>query len=260
LVDYPYFVDIRGDGLNGQSGLTAGLDQVTLTWASPITLDEEKGQGRKVLRLLESSDQAWTSESLDIQPDFATHGRLGFAPGDERGRQLLGAVVEGRFESYFKGKPPPLAVEPESEAGQDQAEAVDQAGGEAANEDESPVITRVIERSPESARLILLASNSFLTDEMLDLAASGLGTRYLKPVELVENAVDWSLEDRGLLAIRGRAQFSRTLDPLDRESQVFWEYLNYGLALLGLIGVWLARRWVTKRARQRDTVLLGTVG
>lgn len=81
---------------------------------------------------------------------------------------------------------------------------------------------------------ILFASNSFLTDEMLDLASSGMGTRYLKPVQLVENAIDWSLEDRGLLDIRGRAHFSRTLDPLSRKSRMFWEYLNYGLALLGL--------------------------
>ena len=41
-----------------------------------------------------------------------------------------------------------------------------------------------------------------------------------------QNAIDWSLEDRGLLAIRGRAHFAHTLNPLDRESQLFWEYLN----------------------------------
>ncbi len=69
---------------------------------------------------------------------------------------------------------------------------------------------------------------------MLDLAAAGLGTRYLKPLELIENAIDWSLEERGLLGIRGRAQFSRILDPLDRGAQVFWESLNYILAPLGL--------------------------
>ncbi len=124
---------------------------------------------------------------------------------------------------------------------------------------QTPVISRVIDHSPESARIILFASNSFLTDEMLDLAAAGLGTRYLKPVELVENAIDWSLEDRGLLAIRGRAHFSRTLDPLDQEAQVFWEYLNYGLALLGLLLVWLVRRRIDRQAQQRYAAILGQV-
>lgn len=270
LVDYPYFVDVRGRGVEQKSGLAAGLDQVTLTWASPITVDEKKNQGRRVIRLLQSSDQSWTSDSLDIQPDFRTYPKLGFPAGKERGRQLLAAVVEGRFDSYFKGKPSPLAAQaeeadagakPTQDAGSSDAQAKAEGQHEPGKKEpgkKEPVITRVIDRSPESARIILFASNSFLTDEMLDLAASGLGTRYLKPVQLVENAIDWSLEDRGLLAIRGRAQFSRTLDPMDRDTQVFWEYLNYGLALLGLLLVWLIRRQITKRGRRRYAAVLGT--
>ena len=109
----------------------------------------------------------------------------------------------------------------------------------------------MIERSPESARLILFASNTFLTDSALDLASTGLRMRYLNSVQLVENAVDWSLEDRDLLSIRGRAHFSRTLPPLNRTAQLFWEYLNYGLALFGLLLVWLIRRGVASQARLR---------
>jgi ABC-2 type transport system permease protein len=264
LVDYPYFVDVRGDALEQESGLAAGLDQVTVTWASPITVDATANQERRVIGLLESSDRAWTSDSLDIQPDFQAYGQLGFPADEERGRQLLAAVVEGRFESYFKDQPSPLAAAGEA-AEDDTAEGGPSAEPEAVTDEEGqedeanvPVITRVIDRSPESARIILFASNSFLSDEMLDLAASGLGTRYLKPVQLVENAIDWSLEDRGLLAIRGRAQFSRTLEPLDQNAQVFWEYLNYGLAVLGLVVVWLVRRQVTERTRQRYRAVLGT--
>jgi ABC-2 type transport system permease protein len=93
---------------------------------------------------------------------------------------------------------------------------------------------------------------------MLDLASSGMGTRYLKPIQLVENALDWSLDDRGLLAIRGRANFSRTLNPLDRESQLFWEYLNYGLPLFGLLLIALIRRQTNKRAISRYAAILGT--
>ncbi len=105
---------------------------------------------------------------------------------------------------------------------------------------------------------MLFASNSFLSDTALDLASSGLGTRYFNPVQLVENAVDWSLEDRGLLGMRGRAHFSRTLQPLDRQSQMFWEYLNYGLALLGLLVVWLLRRRSARQARIHYRALMET--
>jgi ABC-2 type transport system permease protein len=186
---------------------------------------------------------------MEIEPDFEMYGELGFPADSQRGEQLLAVAVEGQFESYFKDKPSPLLTFDEQvDAGEEPAE-----GGANAT-----VITRVIDRSPASARIIVFASSSFLTDTMLDLASSGTGTRYLKPVQLVENAIDWSLEDRGLLAIRGRAHFSRTLKPLDRESQLFWEYLNYGLPLLGLLLIALIRRQTNKRAATRYAAVLGT--
>jgi len=242
MVSYPYFSDIRGDGIDRKGGLTTGIDQITMTWPSPISLDEQINQDRKVARLLESSNQAWTSESMEIEPDFEMYGELGFPEGNQRGAQLLAVAIEGRFESYFKDKPSPLV------SGEEPAEG----------EEKAPTIMRVIDRSPESARIIVFASGSFLTDTMLDLASSGTGTRYIKPIQLVENALDWSLEDRGLLAIRGRANFSRTLNPMDRETQLFWEYLNYGLALFGLLLVSLIRRQTNKRAASRYAAILGT--
>lgn len=250
-MDYPYFVDVRGKGLEEAGGLTAGLAQVTLTWPSPIRVGDDKSAGREIIPVLRSSDAAWTSPSLDIQPDFSAHGDLGFAKGEQTGGQLLGVISQGRFDSYFKGKPFPLAQATPAEA--------ELLGDDAKQEEPKETISRVIDRSPESARIMLFSSNSFLSDEMLDLATAGLGTRYLKPVQLVENAVDWSLEDRGLLAIRGRAQFSRTLLPLDRTAQVFWEYLNYVLALAGLLLIWWLRRLSVVTARQRHAAILAGV-
>jgi ABC-2 type transport system permease protein len=261
MVEYPYFVDIRGDGgLDRSSGLTSGLDQVTLNWPSPIVIDTQKNHDRRVIQLLHSSPDSWTSDDLNIQPDFRTHGRLGFATGTDRARHLLAVAVEGRFPSWFAGKPSPLAKADDTKAKGDKpapaADAQSKKGDDKAEKDKAPVITRVIERSPESARLIVFASNTFLTDDALELASSGLRTRYLNPVQLVENAVDWSLEDRDLLAIRGRAHFSRTLPPLHHTTQLFWEYLNYGLALLGLFLVWLIRRGVVLQTRQRYVAIM----
>jgi ABC-2 type transport system permease protein len=276
LVDYPYFTDIRDDGMFQQGGITAGIDQVTLTWPSPIGLDGEKLANYKVTRLLESSEQSWSSESLDIQPDYQANDALGFSRGNETGRQLLAVAVEGRFDSFYKGKPSPLTVS-EDVQGEDetrqateqvvqadqteqaaQADQTEQAAQAEQAEQAADIekISRVIDSSPESSRIILFASNTFLSDEMLDLASAGLGTRYLNPVELVENSVDWSLEERGLLQIRGRAQFSRTLYPLDQESQVFWEYLNYGLAMIGLVLVWLVRRQLRYKTQQHYAAVL----
>ncbi|GAB4333073.1 MAG: hypothetical protein Kow0089_01340 [Desulfobulbaceae bacterium] len=257
MVDYPYLVDIRPDGMNTDNGLLAGLNQLTMSWASPIHIDESKNSGRRVVRLLESSEQSWASASTDIRPDFSGKGPLGFARDEKSpaGRQLLGVVVEGGFISFFKDKPSPLLAEAqEKEAAAEAEKSGDQPDKETGSEDtteKKEVIARVIEKSPDSARIILFSSSSFLTDTSLEIGSMAMGTRYLAPVQLAANAVDWSLEDRGLLAIRGRGHFSRPLVPMEKDERMFWEYLNYGLAVAGLFLVFLVRLYFRRRAVRR---------
>ncbi|MDK9708078.1 MAG: Gldg family protein [Desulforhopalus sp.] len=252
LVNYPYFVDIRPDAMNQGSGLTVGLNQLTMNWAAPIEVDAEKNKERKVLRLLESSEKSWTSADTKIQPNFKAHGELGFAAGDSPGKRLLGVALEGQFASYFAGKPSPLlSASEEGEKG-----AKPPIPGKPPEEKKGPVIARQLDKSPESARIILFSSNTFLSDTVLGINSSVMRTAYLEPVQLIANTIDWSLEDRGLLAIRGRSHFSRPLLPMTRDLQLIVEYLNYGLAFFGLVGGWFIRRRVAKRMEKRHLALL----
>ncbi len=265
-LDYPYFPDVRGDGLNDANGITANLGQVTMNWSSPISVDAQKNAERRVTRLIESSAEAWASDSAEMQPDFEAHGTLGFERGDDVGRKLLAVAIEGRFDSAFAGQRSPLwpvadGPQDADEAGADADQAADAApaaeDGEPENaEDETdapPASGRwsaLVEHSPPSARLILIGSSSFISDTAISLATEATQSRYLKPLELAQNALEWSLEDRGLLQLRGRGQFSRLLEPVGREGRIFWEYLNYALALGGLALVyWLHR--TLRRRRER---------
>jgi ABC-2 type transport system permease protein len=251
--------------LNADHPITAALGQVNLNWASPITVDQEKNRARRVTPLLSSSSRSWVSGDLNIMPDYRAWPETGFEPVGERGARQLAVAVEGRFDSFFKGKDSPLAEPSEENTDADVAAAESKAEGaanadEEATEEATPApITSVIERSPESARIVLVASRTFAEDAVLNLASEGLGTLYTQPVEFLQNAIDWSLEDRGLLAIRSRAQFARTLAPLERSQQLFWEYLNYGLALLGLVAVWLWRRWVRRTEQASYQSILAEV-
>ncbi len=243
LVDYPPFVDVRRDGFPQASGPTAGLEQLTMSWASPIAVDADAQGDRAVTRLIESSPQAWTAKAFNGVPDYDAHPAFGFAQDGAPGRQLLGVISEGRFASYFADKPSPLARDPEpvEATGED---------GDAAAEPEPAPITGVIDQSPESARLILIGSETFLSDDILDLTSSIDGVAYDAPATLVENLVDWSLEDPELLALRGRGGvFSRTLAPLSPGERRFWEIANYAFAGLGLLGVYA----LTRRQRRATT-------
>jgi ABC-2 type transport system permease protein len=121
------------------------------------------------------------------------------------------------------------------------------------------VPTSVIEQSPPGARLVLVASNSFAGDMAIELASQGLNTLYTKPVEFLQNAIDWALEDPALLALRGRTQLARTLQAMPEPSQRAWEIGNYVLAPAGLVLVWAWRRWVRRADRIRHRRLLAQV-
>lgn len=251
MLDYPYFVDIRGKGLNRDSLMTSELPQATLAWASPISIDEDQQGLRQITTLLESSNEAWLSSDLDIMPRITSQATNPFTPSEKRGAQVLGVVAEGRFDSYFGGKSSPLIT-----AREERESASGDTENTAEEEESTLQIGSVIERSPESARIILISSNDFLRDQVLALAGSAQQTQYLNTLQLAANAVDWSLEDAGLLSIRSRGHFNRTLPPMEHGTQLFWEYLNYGLAVVALLAIALLERRQRQIKQRRYVELL----
>jgi ABC-2 type transport system permease protein len=237
MIDYPYFLDLRPPGLNSEHPVTANLPQLTMAWASP--LEVLAVQGRRVTSLLESSPQAWLSDDRDVMPRLDENGLSTFMPAageqaTQRGKQLLGAAIQGRFESYFAHRSPPR-------------EAND-------GEPSAGVFPGLVRHSPESARIVLFSSNDFMDDQILNAEVAATGTRYLGPLELFMNTLDWSLRDDQLLQIRSRAHFNRTLPPMERRAQALIEYFNYGLALLwlGLLAALhqLRRLWQRRHFRK----------
>jgi ABC-2 type transport system permease protein len=236
FVDYPYFLDLREPGLNGEHPVTAGLPNLTLAWASPVEVVD--AEGRTATPLLVSSPESWRSDARDVMPDVDPAGGDVLAPGGSPlAPETVGVLVQRRFESAFEEVPP--APEP-AMAGEAPAGADGDFGG-------------LLRRSPASARLLVIGSNDFASDQVLSGLVAASGTQYLSPVELLLGAVDWALADGSLLEIRSRAHFNRTLPPLEEGAQARIEYLNYGLALalLGLIALVHQLRQRQRRNRYR---------
>ena len=241
MLDYPYFIDVRGAGLNGESPITNGLPQTTMAWASPILLDPDKQQSRKVTELLRSSDHSWLSDDMNIAPQITSDGITRYVPTGEQKSQLLGVISQGRFESFFAGKESPLLAP-------DAADSTDEQKDQTAT---NINISSVIQHSPDSARVILFSSNDFLSDPVVSMAGVANGGQYLNSLQLMANTFDWALEDEGLMSIRARSNFNRTLPAMEQSAQAFWEYLNYALALLALAVVGFVQYRI-KRAREQQ--------
>ncbi len=267
MLDYPWFIDVRGDGISDESPVGAGLDQVTMAWASPIRIDDATGQ-RDTLTLLSSSAGSWLSTSTDVMPRLSEDGSAlsTWQAEGETGNHALAVSSTGSFDSFFAGKASPLVqAEADSDTGADSAQQPgdDPASALANQTDEDTEagnaevalvdnLDTVIERSPESARLIVFASNDFLKDQITQLAGSTTGSAYLAPFQLIANAVDVALDDTGLLNIRSRGQFNRTLPPMTAGTQKFWEFLNYALAAVLILAVYLLVRLWHRHTEKRQ--------
>ena len=66
---------------------------------------------------------------------------------------------------------------------------------------------------------------------------------------MMANTLDWSLEEQGLLSIRSRGHFNRTLPPMEQAQQLAWETGNYIMAIVMLIAIAAIQQY---RHRRRD--------
>ncbi|MEM1114126.1 MAG: Gldg family protein [Pseudomonadota bacterium] len=223
IVNYPYFIDLRGRGLSGEHPATAGVYQATMAWASPVST--QRVEGRRTNILLRSGPRSWTSDSRDIlePPDLdEVRGSVDLGPRN------LAVQLQGRMTSYFPERP--LSdLRPEQGFAQ------------------FPHPTLL--RSPESARLVVFGSNDFLRDQVLNIELAASGNPYIGAMELMLKSVDWAVDDSPLREIRSRDGMRQTLPPMDRGQQRALEYFNYAAALV-FVALLLLMQWLLDRFRR----------
>ena len=249
LVPYPYIVEVRGDGFAPGQPVTAGMSALDVPWTAAIDVDAKAVAGLRVTPLLRSSAASWVDAAAPLVPDYATHPELGFAPTGTRGPRTLAVQLAGRFTSAFAGQRSPL-LPPAGAASAPAAAASAPAAPDAA------ALGRVIDHSPPDAKLVVVASNALWGDRANALLGQARGTRDLRPAQFAQNLVDALLDDTGLIAIRSRGGYARTLAPLSREEQSAWEYGNYAAAAIGLAVVAGWRRAQRRRRTRRQALIL----
>jgi ABC-2 type transport system permease protein len=223
VLPYPYFVDVRSDGM-GDTPMLDDLTAITLNWASPVSVDESRLTEAQVTTLFESSPESWQTSNTDLSAFLQTYLATSnyFIEGPQA-RTPLGVIVGGSFSSFFSDKPSPF----------DDPSTAPPPDPNAAPTPE-PALS-FTEQSAPTARLIVVGSSEFLNDNILGASADVSGDRYLNTLLFIQNLVDWSTEDTALLSIRARGNSTRLLDSLNAEEQRNWEYGNYAAALLSLI-------------------------
>ena len=222
-VPYPFFVKIESDRLSSDSVITGGLTGSVMHWSSPVKAEAKAGDDEhRVEVLLRSSSGSWLTTTTNVQPDTAAFPETGFAgPKDTdkpTSRPMAVSIVGGFTSSVAKPK--------------------DAADKDAAGK-------RLLEHSPPDTRVVVFGSSAFVSDLLIEQ----LDSDFTKAnVELVHNAVDWSLADTDLLAIRSRTAAARALT-VEVKSRVRWLVGNIVLAAF-LLGLVVGLAWLRRSAIQ----------
>lgn len=243
-LDYPFFIDVRPNGLDTDSPVVNSLPLVTMSWASPVTVAEASLADARFTTLIRSSDASWETTVANPQPDLELYPEFGFPVGGELSSFPLAVAVEGAFSSYFIDKPSPFDTE-EADAGSDPESAAAEPIG-------------LIERSPDGTRMVVLGSSEFVNDTVYQISANFAGDRFVSNLQLIANAIDWFTEDVSLAAIRSRGSVARILPPISQEAQDRWVLINYAVAIIGL--VLIAVVWQFQRRAEKPIALIPPSG
>jgi ABC-type uncharacterized transport system involved in gliding motility auxiliary subunit len=207
------------------------LNGLILPFCSSLELVKDKQSGLVITELATSTAKAWRQKGF-----FLFNPEVPLKPGDERGPFPLAYAAEGKFKSFFAGKPYP------NEKGE-KVPPVDK------NVSLPPGADVPIDQAEAPGRILLVGNSQLISDETLMLALRGYVATYQVDLAFFLNAMDWLAQDRALSSIRAKAMTQRPLT-LSSESAPFV------LETLNIVGVPLAfilfglLRWRFRTARR----------
>jgi ABC-2 type transport system permease protein len=214
--EYPFWVEVRPDTMDADHLALGRIPHVSAPWASPLTIKETVPEGLTADVLYETTVDGWVPDDPSLMPDFRAHASTvvpGFPDPTNTGQQALAVTVTGRFPSFF-------------------------------DDETRPEVPGALTAPVADGTLVVLGSAEMVSDVILDFSRSPAGRTHANNLIVMQNLVDWSLEDTDLLTIRDPGTFSRTLYPVDPDQLFQYELANYVLVLLPLplLYVWSRRR------------------
>ena len=210
-VPFPYYPKITN--INKNIPAFAGIGQIFLSFSTDIDTTTAAVKGLRVYPLLTTSPKTAVDKEFGvIQPT----GKMLPDSMFKTGNVVLGAIYEGKFSSFYKGKTIPS----------------DTANGS------SPVTTSVKDQSPDT-KVIVIGNGEFVTDDF-----RGPDENLL----FFSNMIDYMTDDIGLSEIRLKDANPKALTPMEDSTRKFFKF---GLLILPPVivlgfGVF---RWMRRRSK-----------
>jgi ABC-type uncharacterized transport system involved in gliding motility auxiliary subunit len=269
---FPYPLLPTFTDLNDKHPLVSGISNLTLPWVSSVDGAQAAEKGLDVTWLIRSSAKAVArGGDLPLLPPQLLAAMQAWEPG---GPYTVALIAAGDFPSAFQGQAIPAATGEKPADGED-AEA-------ARKKAEAEALAQKQRRDAGAGRLLVLGSNLGLENlsagrifEGFDLAGltSGgfefieksrdyaaryqnwrwriqqLGDTLEDSVLVLQNTLDWAVQNEALLAIRSKGYLQRPLDQISEGQRSALRYAGILTApvLFVLFGI---VRWQVRRRRR----------
>ncbi|MFH1438622.1 MAG: Gldg family protein, partial [Pseudomonadota bacterium] len=211
---------------------TFRLPVLTFPWGSSLKIIENPAAGQVDMKILaKSTDKSWREEgSIEIEPTQTDWGNR-YESAKMRGPFVLAAAVEGKFRSFYDGKPLP---------------SVAQEGGQA-----GAVPVDFITKAEKPGRILVSGSSQMVLDPITNvlMRLHRAGDIAANQAFLL-NTVDWLTQDEDLIAIRAKGVENPRLDDVEDGTRNWVKYGNI-IAWPLLFVVFGLVRWVVRSRRGR---------
>jgi len=238
---------IKNANINNKLGYMENITALIALKVSPISIDLEKikTHNLKANLLFQSSARAWEmKEGVNLNPNFIKLP----GPDTERKKFDLAYLVEGKFPSYFAGKPVPEKPKEEKPAGKDEEAPETETKKET---DATEMIDRegdIIEKGAPG-KVFILASSDMIKDNLIDKEGRGANDIF------VMNILDYMNGQEEVARLRSKQQ---QFTPLN-ETGAFTKTALKSFNIVGLpvvvvlfgLAVW-ARRTSRKKSIQDE--------
>lgn len=209
----------------GPHEVLEGMQFVPMPFVSTVKLvgplAAEKPAGFEVKPLLRTSPTSFARKDVIV----ITRDTKIQMNKEERGPYVVAYAVQGKWKSFFDGKPAPAGVDAASP----------------------------VKESPPSARMVVFGGSEFAEDKMVEIMRYVGTDAFLNGYRALHNAVDWALMDMDLVAVRSK-QVERPLEPLESKDRILVKYANVAGTPLALILFGIVYWRVRERRRRHITL------
>jgi ABC-type uncharacterized transport system involved in gliding motility auxiliary subunit len=239
-----YFAPIiKNQSINKEMDFMTNIKGLVAIKISPLELDSERvaENGLKAHKLFTSSEKSWEMrEPINLNPMFIRPPQS----RDEQQSLDLAYILEGRFPSYFDGKPVPEREESEKDLTKTSS-----------GKEKSEVDLSKIEPEGEfltkgrNGRIFLMASAEMLKDNILDVRGSNPNTTFIL------NVVDFLNNRQDIAVMRSKEQRFNPLDDTGAGTKTFIKSFNIVVLpiLVNLFGLLV---WFRRHSRKKSIQMM----